>query len=70
MQITANAWNEYITRLSRLNRKAGQLMRQYIDTHGTGAGPYTHLTLPTSDLVAIAVGAVCTKKTRCMNHRR
>ena len=36
MQITANAWNEYITRLSRLNRKAGQLMRQYIDTHGTG----------------------------------
>lgn len=35
MQITANAWNEYITRLSRLNRKAGQLMRQYIDTHGT-----------------------------------
>ena len=36
MQITANAWNEYITRLSHLNRKAGQLMRQYIDTHGTG----------------------------------
>lgn len=36
MQITANAWNEYITRLSRLNKKAGQLMRQYIDTHGTG----------------------------------
>lgn len=35
MQITANAWNEYITRLSHLNRKAGQLMRQYIDTHGT-----------------------------------
>lgn len=38
MQITAQAWNEYITRLSRLNRKAGQLMRQYIDTHGTGDG--------------------------------
>lgn len=36
MQITANAWNEYITRLSRLNQKAGQLMRQYIDIHGTG----------------------------------
>ena len=36
MQITAQAWNEYITRLSRLNHKAGQLMRQYIDTHGTG----------------------------------
>lgn len=29
MQITANAWNEYITRLSRLNQKAGQLMREY-----------------------------------------
>lgn len=36
MQITARTWNEYITRLSRLNQKAGQLMRQYIDTHGTG----------------------------------
>jgi len=31
-----NRGNEYITRLSRLNQKAGQLMRQYIDTHGTG----------------------------------
>jgi hypothetical protein len=36
MQITTKTWNEYITRLSRLNQKAGQLMRQYIDTHGTG----------------------------------
>ena len=36
MQITAKTWNEYITRPSRLNQKAGQLMRQYIDTHGTG----------------------------------
>lgn len=36
MQITAKTWNEYITRLSRLNQKAGQLMRQYIYTHGTG----------------------------------
>ena len=36
MQITAKTWNEYITRLSRLNQKAGQLMRQYIATHGTG----------------------------------
>lgn len=36
MKITAKTWNEYITRLSRLNQKAGQLMRQYIDTHGTG----------------------------------
>ena len=36
MQITAKTWNEYINRLYRLNQKAGQLMRQYIDTHGTG----------------------------------
>ena len=49
MQITANAWNEYITRLSRLNRKAGQLMRQYIDTHGTEN---------TADLIAYAYGLV------------
>lgn len=49
MQITANAWNEYITRLSRLNQKAGQLMRQYIDTHGTEN---------TADLIAYAYGLV------------
>ena len=36
MQITAKTWNEYINRLYRLNQKAGQLMQQYIDTHGTG----------------------------------
>lgn len=36
MQITAKTWNEYINRLYRLNQKAGQLMRQYIDTHGPG----------------------------------
>ena len=35
MQITQKAWNEYITRLSRLNRKAGQLMAEYLSTHGT-----------------------------------
>ena len=46
MQITANAWNEYITRLSRLNQKAGQLMRQYIDTHGTGDADALILTPP------------------------
>lgn len=49
MQITANAWNEYITRLSRLNQKAGQLMREYIDTHGTES---------TDDLIAYAYGLV------------
>lgn len=35
MQLTAKAWNEYITRLARLNTVAGKLMRQYIDAHGT-----------------------------------
>ena len=49
MQITANAWNEYITRLSRLNRKAGQLMREYIGSHGTEN---------TADLIAYAYGLV------------
>ena len=49
MQITAKTWNEYITRLSRLNQKAGQLMRQYIDTHGTES---------TDDLIAYAYGLV------------
>lgn len=33
MQMTARAWNEYITRLSRLNQKAGQLMQEYMDGH-------------------------------------
>ena len=47
MQITANAWNEYITRLSRLNQKAGQLMREYIGSHGTEN---------TADLIASASG--------------
>lgn len=49
MQITANAWNEYITRLSRLNQKAGQLMREYIGFHGTES---------TDDLIAYAYGLV------------
>ena len=49
MQITANAWNEYITRLSRLNQKAGQLMREYIGSHGTES---------TADLIAYAYGLV------------
>lgn len=35
MQIPEKAWNDYITRLSRLNQKAGQLMQQYIEQHGT-----------------------------------
>ena len=49
MQISAKTWNEYITRLSRLNQKAGQLMREYMDTHGTAN---------TDDLVAYAYGLV------------
>ena len=49
MQITAKTWNEYVTRLSRLNQKAGQLMREYIDAHGTAN---------TDDLVAYAYGLV------------
>lgn len=35
MQIPEKAWNDYVTRLSRLNQKAGQLMQQYIEQHGT-----------------------------------
>lgn len=49
MQISAKTWNEYITRLSRLNQKAGQLMRDYIDAHGTA---------DTDDLVSYAYGLV------------
>lgn len=33
MKLTQAAWNEYISRLSRLNQKAGQLMREYMDGH-------------------------------------
>ena len=49
MQITEKTWNEYITRLSRLNQKAGQLMREYIGSHGTES---------TDDLIAYAYGLV------------
>ena len=49
MQITAKTWNEYVTRLSLLNQKAGQFMREYIDAHGTAN---------TDDLVAYAYGLV------------
>ena len=35
MTISAKTWNDYVTRLSQLNRKVGQLMQQYMDTHGT-----------------------------------
>lgn len=49
MQTSAKTWNEYVIRLSRLNQKAGQLMREYIDAHGTA---------DTDDLVAYAYGLV------------
>lgn len=49
MQISAKTWNEYITRLFRLNQKAGQLMREYIDAHGIA---------DTDGLVAYAYGLV------------
>ena len=35
MKITEKAWIDYINRLSQVNRKAGTLMRQYIEQHGT-----------------------------------
>lgn len=35
MQITTRTWNNYIARLSRLNKAAGQKMREYIRQHGT-----------------------------------
>lgn len=33
MKLTQAAWDDYIARLSRLNQKAGQLMREYMDGH-------------------------------------
>lgn len=49
MQITAKTWDKYISRLSRLNQKAGQLMREYIGSHGTEN---------TADLIAYTYGLV------------
>ncbi len=36
MKLTAQTWSEYVARLARLNQSAGQLMADYIATHGTG----------------------------------
>lgn len=36
MRITATAWAAYTQQLAKLNKKAGQLMADYIATHGTG----------------------------------
>lgn len=49
MKLTQAAWDDYISRLSQLNQKAGQLMRDYIDRHGTA---------DTADLIAYAYGLV------------
>lgn len=35
MKIPEKDWNDYIARLAKLNRIAGQKMREYIDQHGT-----------------------------------
>lgn len=35
MKITEKTWIDYIERLSAINRKAGQLMQEYIERHGT-----------------------------------
>ena len=34
MRLTAKAWSDYADRLSRLNTKAGQLMRAYLERYG------------------------------------
>lgn len=36
MKLTAQTWSEYVARLARLNKRAGQLMADYIAAHGTG----------------------------------
>lgn len=36
MKITEPAWAEYIGRIARLNRKAGEMMAAYIEQHGLG----------------------------------
>ena len=36
MRIPETSWTDYIVRLSRINQKAGELMRLYIEKHGTG----------------------------------
>lgn len=36
MRIPQTSWTDYIDRLSRINQKAGELMRKYIEQHGTG----------------------------------
>ena len=36
MRIPQTSWTDYIDRLSRINQKAGALMRKYIEQHGAG----------------------------------
>lgn len=36
MRITRQAWTAYVQQLAKLNKKAGQLMADYITAHGTG----------------------------------
>ena len=39
MRLTAKAWSDYADRLSRLNTKAGQLMRAYLERYGAEDTP-------------------------------
>lgn len=34
MRVSEKSWSEYVERLSRLNQKAGNLMKEYIERHG------------------------------------
>ena len=34
MQISANDWQKYVSKLSAINTKAGELLQAYIDKHG------------------------------------
>lgn len=36
MKLTAQTWSEYVARLAQLNKRAGQLMADYLAAHGTG----------------------------------
>ncbi|MDX8416967.1 VG15 protein [Absicoccus intestinalis] len=35
MQITSKEWLDYVTRLSKINKKASELLNEYIQRHGT-----------------------------------
>ena len=49
MRITEQSWTEYVARLARLNKRAGEEMAAYIDSHGTA---------DTEDLIGYAYALV------------